>query len=744
VANDYTFFIRGKDRTAGAFSSLKNSLTSTTKAAAGLAAAFGLNELKKAADEWTNINNKLRLVTDSETELIDVRGKLLALSAETRSELDTTVTLYARLQRATEEANLSQTELLEITKAVNQSFAISGATIAESSASITQLTQALASGVLRGQEFNSISEQAPRLLEALTDSLNVTRGELREMAKDGRLTSDIVINAIKGSSQAIAKEFATAIPTASQALTVFGTALTVAIGKLDEATGASNTFSQAILGISAAIQESVGGVETLDSMGIVLDRLLEKRNQVLTASGPNSENLLASVNDAIVEATERLEILKDKLASDKASQVTVDVIFEGLDLFKDSSFDDLFTPLSESAGGVGQEAAKEYADQVYGAFQSQLDFNKQSAGVNELFEGGGETFQTDYWTDFEKSGFNAFETVIGSVENYNNAISRIGQKFGDLQNFLAAENNPAELARQQLQARLEVIQEYYALESVEAAKATQAGIASLESYKNAISEGDLFSSLSDSLSGLANQVSGTLGQVALGMTEGDDAARALATTILTELTGAMINYGIEQVVAYATGAVASTASEAAKTTAVVGGIGIQTTAAVGATGALTVAGVASGTTIAAAMAPAAAATSIATAGAAPAVAAPIALSTIGAIIAALVGGVAIAGSFEGGGYIPNGPRSGGLDGRGGQLAMVHPDESIIDHKSSSNNTNNNNNNNETNNTNQGNKLISFTFAPVINSRRPGDIIDELETVKKPFIRMIQSAINEPL
>jgi DNA-binding ferritin-like protein (Dps family) len=97
--------------------------------------------------------------------------------------------------------------------------------------------------------------------------------------------------------------------------------------------------------------------------------------------------------------------------------------------------------------------------------------------------------------------------------------------------------------------------------------------------------------------------------------------------------------------------------------------------------------------------------------------------------AANVAGIAGVGSFIGGGYIKDGARAGGVDGKGGQMHILHPDESIIDHKKQGS---------------QGGKNMSFTFAPVINSRRPGDIIDELETVKKPLMRMIQSAINEPI
>jgi DNA-binding ferritin-like protein (Dps family) len=97
--------------------------------------------------------------------------------------------------------------------------------------------------------------------------------------------------------------------------------------------------------------------------------------------------------------------------------------------------------------------------------------------------------------------------------------------------------------------------------------------------------------------------------------------------------------------------------------------------------------------------------------------------------AANVAGIAGVGSFIGGGYIKDGARAGGVDGKGGQMHILHPDESIIDHKKQGS---------------QGGKNMSFTFAPVINSHRPGDIIDELESIKKPLMRMIQSAINDPI
>lgn len=154
-------------------------------------------------------------------------------------------------------------------------------------------------------------------------------------------------------------------------------------------------------------------------------------------------------------------------------------------------------------------------------------------------------------------------------------------------------------------------------------------------------DGGLFSTLGESLKGLQNQVSGTFAQMALGFEDSDKLAQRLGQTIVTELIGATINWGIQQAIAAATGATATVAAEGTKTAAITGTAAASAAAATSATAAVTSAGVASGAALTAAYAPAAAAASVATAGAAPAAAAPIAISSIGAIMAALVGGVAL-------------------------------------------------------------------------------------------------------
>lgn len=189
------------------FTKLNRSLSGFKAALGGIGFGLATREIIQAADSMAKMRGQLALVTNSQEELNSVYQKTLSLANETGQSTESTVNLYARLARATEEVELSQDELLGITKTINQSFVVSGATAQEASAAIIQLSQGFAAGVLRGEEFNSVNEQAPRIMGALAESLGVTRGELREMAKEGKLTTEIVVGALQDMSGTIDAEF---------------------------------------------------------------------------------------------------------------------------------------------------------------------------------------------------------------------------------------------------------------------------------------------------------------------------------------------------------------------------------------------------------------------------------------------------------------------------------------------------------------------------------------------------------
>ena len=150
-------------------------------------------------------------------------------------------------------------DALALTESITQATALSGANAQGATAAITQFSQAIASGVLRGEELNSILEQSPRLARALADGLGVTTGELRKLGEAGALTGERVILALQGQSRALQAEFNQLPPTVGRAISALSNAWTVYVGEVDKATGASSTAAAAITTLAANL-DTVGSV----------------------------------------------------------------------------------------------------------------------------------------------------------------------------------------------------------------------------------------------------------------------------------------------------------------------------------------------------------------------------------------------------------------------------------------------------------------------------------------------------
>jgi len=189
---------------------------------AALSAGFVLASKKiiDLSSSFTDITNKLRVATQETGNLAETTQRLFQVSNDTRSGIESTVDLYTKLERSTRNLNISQDRLVKLTGTINKAFAISGATTAEASGAIRQLGQALASGALRGDEFNSVAEQAPVIMEAIKKATGKTAGELRNLAATGAITADVLIKSLEGYSDAIDKDFSLAVATFSQKLEI--------------------------------------------------------------------------------------------------------------------------------------------------------------------------------------------------------------------------------------------------------------------------------------------------------------------------------------------------------------------------------------------------------------------------------------------------------------------------------------------------------------------------------------------
>ncbi|QXX09976.1 tape measure protein [Salmonella enterica subsp. salamae] len=243
----------GFNRADKAASSLTSSFGSLSRVATSLMAILSVQQVAQYADAWTTLNNKLANALRPSEQLVDVTERVFNITQQTRGSLDATASLYARLERATREYGTSADDLAKLTTIINQGFVVSGATAQEAENAIIQLSQGLASGALRGEEFNSVNEQGNRLIVALADSMGVGIGQMRQMAAAGKLTTDVVVNGLLSQGVTIGNEFANTTTTISQALQVAGNNITKFFGENSTVKTGTAIFNDAVISVSENI-----------------------------------------------------------------------------------------------------------------------------------------------------------------------------------------------------------------------------------------------------------------------------------------------------------------------------------------------------------------------------------------------------------------------------------------------------------------------------------------------------------
>lgn len=239
----------------------QSSLVASTVRSMGAAIAAAVTveavrRLVELADSYTRIEGRLKLVTTSTANLASVQAQLYAASQRSTASYIATAEAYARIAQNTKDLHLAQSTLVTITETLNKAFTVSGASEVERSATMIQLSQAFSAGALRGEEFNSVAEQGGRVLDLLADYLHASRGELKAMAEDGKLTSDVLINSITYGAEKVNAEFDAMPKTVSQAGTVLGNVLGSVVNDANKSTGATAGLSQAIFDLARTIEEN--------------------------------------------------------------------------------------------------------------------------------------------------------------------------------------------------------------------------------------------------------------------------------------------------------------------------------------------------------------------------------------------------------------------------------------------------------------------------------------------------------
>lgn len=246
------------DRAAGNTERAANKLGKAWGVAVGLISSAVIIGATRAfirqADVMANLSAKVKLVTGDMESAAAAQRDLFELSQKTSSDLEATTELYVKLGQSSKELAGNHALLLGITEKVSKALVISGADAASSAAVIRQFSQAMAAGSLRGDEFISVMEGAPRLARAIADGMGVAVGSLRKMAAEGKLTSAEIIKALEDQGATLDQEFGEMPLTVGRATQQVRNALTQLIGDTDKTSGATKGLSQAIADLARTLE----------------------------------------------------------------------------------------------------------------------------------------------------------------------------------------------------------------------------------------------------------------------------------------------------------------------------------------------------------------------------------------------------------------------------------------------------------------------------------------------------------
>ncbi|MDR9978356.1 phage tail tape measure protein, partial [Enterobacter hormaechei] len=305
--------------TQRALADLTGQLNSAKASAVGLAGAFAgayaTGHLISLADEWSSVNARLKQASQSTDDFNESQRALMEISQRTGTAFSDNASLFARSAASMREYGYSSEAVLKVTEAISTGLKLSGASSSEASSVITQFSQALAQGVLRGEEFNSVNENGDRVIRALASGMGVARKNLKAMADQGQLTADKVVPALISQLGALQDEYSAMPQTVASATTKIENAFLAWVGGANEATGATSALTGALNAISdnintvasaAGVLAAIGGSRFIGGMigdlGSQTAQLVEARKNEIALAAARASTATQSQRKAAADA----------------------------------------------------------------------------------------------------------------------------------------------------------------------------------------------------------------------------------------------------------------------------------------------------------------------------------------------------------------------------------------------------------------------------------------------------------
>ena len=361
------------------------------RAAAGLGAALGFRELIRTADTFNKIQNSLRIVTDSTEELAFANERLFEIAQKTRAPFEATATLFSRASIAADELGASQEELLRLTELSGKALAITGGAASESAGALRQLSQSFSSGIVRGEEFNSILEGAFPLAQAAARGFGETGisvGKLRTLVIEGKVSSEEFFQAILKGGDQLDEQFSQTVPTVGQGLVTLNNAFITFVGQVDAASGAS-------AGLATLLIDMAGVLGTL--------------GDALTGNLDSLDDTSAGFNTFAISVI--------------AAGSAVSVIFDTLRVGKE-----FFVAFAEGLGGVAAgivQLAKGNFTEAKAIFEDTSGFDRASLSVTDFFEAFGE--------NIDGASLKINDILLPAFRMVREEIEKVGDGDGDVE-----------------------------------------------------------------------------------------------------------------------------------------------------------------------------------------------------------------------------------------------------------------------------------------------------------------------
>lgn len=309
------------ERTGNYATTSMNSMSVAARQLAGyLAGVVTVGTAIAKMDTYTGLNNKLKLVTKSQSELNTAMNDTFKIAQNTAQAWDSVAQIYQRFSDNAQRLNITQSKTAELTDTVAKAIAISGGSAASAEAALVQFSQALASNVLRGEELNSVMEQAPGLAKAIAQGMGITVGQLRSVAAEGKITGDVLVDALTKARGSVNELFGKTDFTIAQSFTQLSNEVTKFVGEAGKGSGATKVLSSSISALAENLAPIANAGAAL-AIGMLTKAMIS--NAAATTSATYS--LIAKVDASIAERNANIAAAQAEVASAAAEAQSTQV-----------------------------------------------------------------------------------------------------------------------------------------------------------------------------------------------------------------------------------------------------------------------------------------------------------------------------------------------------------------------------------------------------------------------------------